>query len=115
MNNPDDAVSTQSSNPAAALFEREWLTYRKMVDNNYTFHREAYGELHRVLADDAVQPFRFLDIACGDASMAATRMWPRKCVAPKAEPRSGGRRQHGEGTDRASAGRGGVGDGCTKL
>ena len=45
MNNPDDVVSTQSSNPAAALFEREWLTYRKMVDNNYTFHREAYGEL----------------------------------------------------------------------
>ena len=35
MNNPDDPVSTQSSNPAAALFEREWLTYRKMVNNEY--------------------------------------------------------------------------------
>src|SRR5271167_2330897 len=23
-------------------------------------------------------------------------MWPRKCVAPKAEPATGGRRQHGE-------------------
>src|SRR5271166_1587076 len=23
-------------------------------------------------------------------------MWPRKCVAPKAEPTTGGRRQHGE-------------------
>src|SRR5208282_4309936 len=23
-------------------------------------------------------------------------MWPRKCVAPKAEPPTGGRRQHGE-------------------
>jgi hypothetical protein len=74
MNIRDDAVSTQSSNPAAALFEREWLTYRKMVDNNYTFHREAYGELHRVLADEVRQAFRFLDIACGDASMTVTAL-----------------------------------------
>jgi SAM-dependent methyltransferase len=74
MNIRDDAVSTQSSNPAAALFEREWLTYRKMVDNNYTFHREAYGELRRVLADEVRQAFRFLDIACGDASMTVTAL-----------------------------------------
>jgi ubiquinone/menaquinone biosynthesis C-methylase UbiE len=74
MNNLDDAVCAQSTNPAAALFEREWLTYRKMVDNNYTFHREVYNELHRVLVGDAVQPFRFLDIACGDASMTATAL-----------------------------------------
>ena len=74
MNNPDNGANAQSSNPAAALFQREWLTYRKMVDNNYTFHREAYGELRRVLVDDAVQPFRFLDIACGDASMTVTAL-----------------------------------------
>jgi methylase of polypeptide subunit release factors len=74
MNNPDDGANAQPSNPAAALFQREWLTYRKMVDNNYTFHREAYGELHRVLVDDAVQPFRFLDITCGDASMTITAL-----------------------------------------
>ena len=74
MNNPEDGANAQPINPAAALFQREWLTYRKMVDNNYTFHREVYGELHRVLVDDAVQPFRFLDIACGDASMAVTAL-----------------------------------------
>src|SRR5262249_43482807 len=70
----DDAVSAQSSNPAAALFEQEWLTYRKMVDNNYTFHREAYAELHRALVDEMARPFRFLDIACGDASVTVTAL-----------------------------------------
>jgi cyclopropane fatty-acyl-phospholipid synthase-like methyltransferase len=59
---------------ASSLFQKQWLTYRKMVDNNYTFHREVYGELHRILIDGAVQPFRFLDIACGDASMAVTAL-----------------------------------------
>jgi SAM-dependent methyltransferase len=70
MANTDHGVGTESGNPASMLFEREWLIYRKFIDNNYTFHREAYGELRRVLVDEAVQPFRFLDIAC-DASMTA--------------------------------------------
>ncbi len=26
-----------------AIFCREWQTYRKLVDYNYLFHREAYG------------------------------------------------------------------------
>jgi hypothetical protein len=35
--------------------------------------------LHRILVDEAVQPFRFLDIACGDAR--ATVDFPhRGCV-----------------------------------
>jgi SAM-dependent methyltransferase len=50
------------------LFQQDWKLYRKMVDNNFLFHREAYAALHEVLVNDAVQPFRFLDIACGDAS-----------------------------------------------
>jgi SAM-dependent methyltransferase len=53
--------------PAAALFQHQWQLYRKFVDNNYFYHREVYGRLHRILVDEAVQPFRFLDIACGDA------------------------------------------------
>jgi SAM-dependent methyltransferase len=52
---------------AAALFQQQWQLYRKFVDNNYFYHREVYGRLHRILAKEAVQPFRFLDIACGDA------------------------------------------------
>jgi len=53
--------------PALALFQQQWQLYRKFVDNNYFFHREVYSQLHRILVDEAVQPFRFLDIACGDA------------------------------------------------
>ena len=52
---------------AAALFQHLWQLYRKFVDNNFFYHREVYARLHRILVDEAVQPFRFLDIACGDA------------------------------------------------
>jgi hypothetical protein len=27
--------------PSLALFQRQWKLYRKVVDNNYLFHREA--------------------------------------------------------------------------
>ena len=53
--------------PALALFQQQWQLYRKFVDNNYFYHREVYGQLRRILVEEAVQPFRFLDIACGDA------------------------------------------------
>ena len=53
--------------PMMALFQHQWHLYRKSVDNNYFYHREVYARLHRILVDEAVQPFRFLDIACGDA------------------------------------------------
>jgi hypothetical protein len=53
--------------PSLGLFQRPWKLYRKVVDNNYLFHREAYAQLHRILVDEGVRPFRFLDIACGDA------------------------------------------------
>ena len=43
--------------PALALFQQQWQLYRKFVDNNYFFHREVYGQLHRILVDEAVQPF----------------------------------------------------------
>jgi SAM-dependent methyltransferase len=68
MSHVDDAPGAFSGNPASDVFEREWRTYRKMVDNNYLFHREAYGHLRQILTDEVTGPFRFLDIACGDAS-----------------------------------------------
>jgi hypothetical protein len=40
--------------PALALFQQQWQLYRKFVDNNYFFHREVYGQLHRILVDEAV-------------------------------------------------------------
>ena len=62
-----DGAPTHDSEPAAALFQHQWQLYRKFVDTNFFYHREVYGELRRILVDEAVQPFRFLDIACGDA------------------------------------------------
>jgi hypothetical protein len=56
---------------AADIFQSEWSLYRKMIDHNYLFHREAYSCLRRVLLEDAARPFRFLDLACGDASATA--------------------------------------------
>jgi SAM-dependent methyltransferase len=63
---PDESTVT--------LFQDEWLTYRKMVDNNYLFHREAYGRLNRLLNEEVARPFRFLDLACGDASASLTAL-----------------------------------------
>jgi SAM-dependent methyltransferase len=53
---------------AASLFQKEWQIYRKVVEENYFFHREAYATLREVLTEEMAGPFRFLDIACGDAS-----------------------------------------------
>jgi SAM-dependent methyltransferase len=50
-----------------SFFEQQWQIYRKFVDNNYFYHREVYCQLHRILVDEVDRPFRFLDIACGDA------------------------------------------------
>jgi hypothetical protein len=38
---------------AASIFQQEWRLYRKIVDHNYAFHREAYGRLRLALDEDA--------------------------------------------------------------
>jgi cyclopropane fatty-acyl-phospholipid synthase-like methyltransferase len=53
---------------AQEIFLQQWKVYQKIVDHNYMFHVEVYDHLHRILMQDAVQPFRLMDIACGDAS-----------------------------------------------
>jgi SAM-dependent methyltransferase len=54
--------------PTQELFLEQWQVYRKMVDNDYLFHRGAYDCLHRYLKEEVASPFRFLEAACGDAS-----------------------------------------------
>ena len=56
--------------PTQELFVEAWQVYRKMVDNDYLFHRGAYGCLRRVLLEEFRKPFRFIDVACGDSSMS---------------------------------------------
>jgi ubiquinone/menaquinone biosynthesis C-methylase UbiE len=62
-------MSADISSDNQKLFVEEWQVYRKMVDNNYLFHRGAYDQLNRFLIEEMKQPFSFLDVACGDASM----------------------------------------------
>src|SRR3954447_10798704 len=61
---PDD----RRAEPSQAVFQQTWRIYRTLVDENYLFHREAYACLRRILGGGVPRPFRFLDIACGDAT-----------------------------------------------
>jgi SAM-dependent methyltransferase len=65
---PPPAVRNRQHAPSQTIFQQEWRIYRTLVDQNYLFHREAYACLHQVLVEDVRHPFRFLDIACGDAT-----------------------------------------------
>lgn len=53
---------------ALAIFEQQWATYRKFVDEDYGSTMGAYDTLRRVLVERFDGPFSFLDLACGDAS-----------------------------------------------
>jgi SAM-dependent methyltransferase len=65
---PSTAPANRRNEPSQAVFQQEWRIYRTLVDENYLFHREAYACLHRILVEEIGRPFRFLDIACGDAT-----------------------------------------------
>lgn len=53
------------------IFHQQWQIYRKMVDQNYLFHREALAHLQQILLSEAPPAFRFLDLACGDSKEIA--------------------------------------------
>jgi SAM-dependent methyltransferase len=57
----------ESGKYTSKYFRRNWGAYRKIIENNYMGHVEAYGALRRVLANERKKPFSFLDLACGDA------------------------------------------------
>ena len=63
-----DADETQ------AMFNKQLSAYRRIVGENLMFHREVYGLLRDVLSEQMPKPFRFLDIACGDASASAAAL-----------------------------------------
>ena len=54
---------------AMAQFQKQWMTYRKLIDGNCLAHREVSGILRQTLNETFTAPFCILDIACGDASM----------------------------------------------
>lgn len=56
------------------MFNRELETYRRIVGANLMFHREVYDVLRDLLVEQAPASFRFLDVACGDASASAAML-----------------------------------------
>ena len=62
-----DSATPILDEAAEVQFAQQWHIYRKLVDHDYVFHREVYAILHRILVQDFPVPFRFLDLACGDA------------------------------------------------
>lgn len=63
------------------LFTDDWKIYRKMVDNDYLFHRGAYSCLGTFLREAVDRPFAFLDLACGDASMTVQALQNTKVAS----------------------------------
>jgi ubiquinone/menaquinone biosynthesis C-methylase UbiE len=55
---------------ALNLFELQWAAYKKLVDCDALSHAAVGRVLHDVLTERFDAPFTFLDIACGDASLA---------------------------------------------
>ena len=53
---------------AMEQFQKQWTAYQKLVDSDVFAHRAAGAALHAALMEDP-EPFSFLDIACGDASL----------------------------------------------
>ncbi|MBV8882935.1 MAG: class I SAM-dependent methyltransferase [Chroococcidiopsidaceae cyanobacterium CP_BM_RX_35] len=55
-------------------FRHQWHVYRKLVDRDYLSHRAVCAMLHQVIVAEVKRPFRFLDLACGDASMTVAAL-----------------------------------------
>ena len=59
---------------ALAQFQKQWTTYRKLIEGIGMAHHEVSAILRQTLSDLFKSPFCFLDIACGDASMMKTAL-----------------------------------------
>ena len=62
---------TASPRTAPEFFVDTWSVYKKIVGNNYMFHREIYGDVQKLLPSTETTPFSLLDLGCGDASQMA--------------------------------------------
>lgn len=53
------------------FFNDKWKLYQKILAYNYMRHREIYDVLHTFMIGNWQQPFKLLDLGCGDASFIA--------------------------------------------
>jgi len=61
---------TAHPHEALDMFQYEWGIYQKLVRANEMHHRELGQILRRLIETRFDRPFTFLDLACGDASLA---------------------------------------------
>jgi SAM-dependent methyltransferase len=59
---------------AIQTFRDQWQVYSKVVDNDYLSHEAVRAVLHRELVTNVNRPFRFLDLACGDARLTVAAL-----------------------------------------
>jgi SAM-dependent methyltransferase len=59
---------------AMEAFRHQWQIYSKVVDNDYLSHHAVEAVLHRELVTHVNWPFRFLDLACGDARLTVAAL-----------------------------------------
>src|SRR5437867_3727225 len=59
---------------AMQTFRHQWQVYSKLVDNDYLSHQAVRAVLHRELAAEVNRPFRFLDLANGDARLTVAAL-----------------------------------------
>jgi SAM-dependent methyltransferase len=72
--NRAESTASTTTDDAQAMFNRHLATYRKIVGENLMFHREVYSLLRNQLSEEIPKPFKFLDIACGDAIASAAAL-----------------------------------------
>ena len=59
---------------AMQTFRHQWQAYSKLLDNDYLSTQAVRAVLHRELVTDVNRPFRFLDLACGDARLTVAAL-----------------------------------------
>ena len=59
---------------AMQTFRHQREVYSKVVDNDYFSHQAVGAVLHRELVAEVNRPFRFLDLACGDARLTVAAL-----------------------------------------
>lgn len=66
--NIQETLNENESFLATKFFSQQWQLYQKVLNNNYMGHREIYAVLHEILLNNLQEPFKMLELGCGDAS-----------------------------------------------
>lgn len=61
-------MATAAEATALEIFQNQWDVYRKFLKHDYLSNAEAASALRVFLTGEVARPYRFVDLACGDAS-----------------------------------------------